>query len=311
MIPSITPLRYPGSKTWLVEYVNKFLEFNNLEPEIIAEPYAGSGAVAITLILQSKVEKAFLNESDPLIVAFWKSALYHTDELVERIQSTNVNLETWRSFRKYLREGAYKRYPTLDLGFAFLFYNRTNFSGIVTGGPLGGKRQESKYPISCRFKKDYLIEKVRKIGDLSDSIKVYLGDGLSFMKKISKKVTTSGIFYYIDPPYFKSGKDLYRKWFTEVDHIKLSSFLKSFEWPWLLSYDDAAFIRTLYAESSSQYIFADYQAWRFKRDVKELLFSNNVIPPLIPSLEVSDEGGSIEFNFLDRNLGRTNENSEI
>jgi DNA adenine methylase len=285
MIPSVTPLRYPGSKTWLVEYISKFLEFNNLEPELIAEPYAGSGAVAVSLLLEGKVKKALLNENDPMIVAFWKSILYHPDELIERIESTEINLATWNKFRKYLEADAPKKYPTMDLGFAFFFFNRTNFSGIVTGGPLGGKSQQSRYSLACRFKKDYLIEKVRKIGDLRGKIKIYHGDGIRFMRKIQKDACDHEVIYYVDPPYFRSGRDLYRRWFTEEDHIELAEFLKSFDSPWLLSYDDSEFIKLLYTESKSQPIYADYQAWRYKRDVKELLFSNNVIPPMIPGTE--------------------------
>jgi DNA adenine methylase len=283
MIPSTTPLRYPGSKTWLVDYISKFLEYNNLEPEILAEPYAGSGAVAISLLNEGKIDRAFLNEKDPLIVAFWKSTLYHTEELIERIESTEINLSTWNSFRKYLTPEAPKNYSTIDLGFAFFFFNRTNFSGIVTGGPLGGQRQQSKYSISCRFKRDYLVEKVRKIGNLRGKVKIYQGDGIRFLRKIQKRISNREVVYYIDPPYFKSGRDLYRKWFTEDDHIRLSEFLKLFEPPWFLSYDDSEFIKSLYKKSKTQQIYADYQVWKYKRNVKELLFSNYVIPPMIPS----------------------------
>ncbi len=283
MIPSVTPLRYPGSKTWLVGYFKKFLEFNSLEPEIVAEPYAGSGAVAISLLKRGEIEGVFLNEKDPLIVAFWKSVLYHPDELIERIETTEISLVTWKNFRKYLAVDAQRKYSTVDLGFALFFFNRTNFSGIVSGGPLGGQRQQSEYSIACRFKRSYLVEKVRKMGDLGSKIKIFQSDGIRFMRKMKKDTPTREVVYYVDPPYFKSGRDLYRKWFAEEDHIKLSEFLKSFEYPWLLSYDDSEFIKQLYEESRSQPIYADYQAWKYKRNVKELLFSNYVIPPMIPS----------------------------
>lgn len=293
MIPSVTPLRYPGSKTWLVGYFKKFLEYNNLEPEILAEPYAGSGAVAISLLKDGKIERAFLNEMDPLIVAFWKSILYHQEELIERIQSVEVNIANWNKFRKYLAPDASKKYPTIDLGFAFLFFNRTNFSGIVSGGPLGGQRQQSKYSISCRFKRGYLVDKVRKMGELGDKVKIYQSDGIKFMKKIQKTISDREVVYYVDPPYFKSGRDLYLKWFVEEDHVKLSEFLKSFKPPWFLSYDDSEFIKLLYKESKSQPVYADYQAWKYRKNVKELLFSNYVIPPMLPStIEVYEYASS-------------------
>jgi site-specific DNA-adenine methylase len=82
---------------------------------------------------------------------------------------------------------------------------------------------------------------------------------------------------------------LYQKWFKEEDHIRLSEFLKSFEYPWLLSYDDSEFIKLLYKNSMSQPIYADYLAWRYKKDVEELLFSNNVIPSMVLGTENSIE----------------------
>jgi DNA adenine methylase len=54
-------------------------------------------------------------------------------------------------FKKYLEKGATARYSGFELGLAFLFFNRTNYSGIINAGPIGGKRQLSKYKMQCRF----------------------------------------------------------------------------------------------------------------------------------------------------------------
>ncbi len=60
-------------------------------------------------------------------------------------------METWYEFRKYLAKDSTQKYKEIDLGVAFLFYNRTNYSEIIEAGPLGGKRQLSKYKMQCRF----------------------------------------------------------------------------------------------------------------------------------------------------------------
>ena len=282
MKPSVTPLRYPGGKTWLLDYAKRFVGFHKIENCVIAEPYAGSASISVGLLHSHLVKEAYINEKDPLLVAFWKAILDHNEELAEYVSSLEVSMDTWFSFRGFLTPGQHK---VIELAGAFLFYNRTNYSGIIKGGPLGGKHQESPYKIYCRFNQKKIVDKIRSLSTLKGRLHITEGDGIEFMKRL-EATDPGNLFFYVDPPYYIAGKDLYRYFFTDAEHQKLASFLKSLESPWILSYDNAEFIRNLYADNESSPVYTDYQSGHFKKDVKELLISNRFIPPFTPEVSL-------------------------
>jgi DNA adenine methylase len=45
-------------------------------------------------------------------------------------------------------------------------------------------------------------------------------------------------FFYLDPPYYKKGPQLYQFSFTDEDHISPAELLRRETRPWLLSYND-------------------------------------------------------------------------
>lgn len=279
MKPSVTPLRYPGGKSRLLGYVEKFLKSNGISPDCVCEPYAGAASISVGLLQRGTVGSAHICEKDPLIFAYWSAIKYHFDDFVESINAVEISMETWFTFKKYLSDDADKKFNVTELALAFLFYNRTNYSGIIKGGPLGGKSQKSPYKLGCRFNKSAIIEKLVSLNRIAENIQVIRGDGLEFMKEESANSSCKEIFFYVDPPFYKAGKDLYREFFKDEDHIKLANFLADLESPWLLSYDDSEFIRNLYKEKRNAKIYTDYQANFLKKSESELLFSNRVIPP--------------------------------
>ena len=278
MRPTPTPLRYPGGKAWLTNYVESFICYNRLNVDTIVEPYGGSAAVSIRLLQRGIVKQAFISETDPLIVAFWKTVIERNKELIEYVNSYEVNLDTWHLFKRYISTSEISKHNEIELAGAFLFLNRTSYSGILKAGPLGGRNQVSKYKIDCRFNKIAIAKKIREIARLEGKIHIVESDGLKFMKKISAAPVDNTLFY-VDPPYYGAGKLLYRHYFEEQDHVNLSHFLKAFNLPWLLSYDNAEFIKNLYEGSKSSSVYTDYQSGHFKKGVKELLISNKPIPP--------------------------------
>ena len=300
MKPSVTPLRYPGGKTWLLGYVRKFIEFHKLESLTVIEPYAGSASISIGLLNNNIVDRAYLCEKDPLIVAFWNAILKHNDELVESLRLLEVSLDTWHSFKKYLSREAAEKFNIQDLALAFLFYNRANFSGIINAGPLGGKKQISQYKIDCRFNKERLVKKIKKLGEFTDRIQVVLGDGVQFMKSTLSSSDIDNLFFYVDPPYYNAGKVLYRHYFTEKDHTDLSDFLKSLDSPWLLSYDDSEIIKSLYRANTTSPVYTDYQSGHFKKGVKELLISNRLIPPFSPEVSYDKQASKNKLSVIDK-----------
>ena len=163
MNPLVTPLRYPGGKASLVDYVEKFIESNKISVDTLIEPYAGSAAVSIGLLNKNIISKAYINDSDQMIYAFWETVMDNNQELIEIIDNVEVNLDTWFEYKKYVVDNPLTKFNEKDVAMAFLFLNRTSYSGIIKAGPLGGKNQRSRYKIDCRFNKERLKNKIKNL----------------------------------------------------------------------------------------------------------------------------------------------------
>ena len=278
----INPLRYPGAKRFLADYIDKIIQANNLKGCRFYEPYAGSAAVGIELLQRGTINTLVLCEKDILISAFWSCVFFHKDDLCDLIQKTPVSIETWINYEKYRRVVDINECSILELGFAGLFFNRTNFSGILKANPIGGKSQKSNYKIDCRFNKEGVIRIIQKLSEYRNNVEVYFGDALEFMKKEEKVFVNEPCFAYFDPPYYNKGAMIYRHYYREQDHINLCSYVDNVQTlKWLISYDDAPFINELYKKRKVQYrhFHLDYScANKVRTRGQELLISNLALP---------------------------------
>lgn len=155
------------------------------------------------------------------------------------------------------------------------FLNRTNRSGIIEGGPIGGKRQQSKYKIDCRFNRAKLSEKVRKISKLQDKISLYNMDGIEFIHKILGN-TSYKSFSFFDPPYFEQGKNLYKNALTLDYHRRLFEAITQLKHKyWIVTYDDAQEIKEIYKKCSGWQYNLHYTA-NIKRQEKELIYKSTI-----------------------------------
>lgn len=270
----LSPLRYPGSKSDFAPLVDYIVRECGLTKLPLYEPYAGSAAVSIGLVASGAVPKATILERDPLIYAFWKSVFNHTDELIVNFQDLPITLETWHEFQKFLKVQDASDARTVDLGLAGLFFNRANFSGILNGGPIGGKEQKSQYTIDCRTNKDDIIARILAIAAFADKFEVLNGDALDLIVKQKKR---SQCFFYIDPPYFNKGESLYRYYYRHGDHKRLAAALKDAQFKWVLSYDVHHVIEFLYEDLNVYRHVFRYSAHSPKHH-EELLISNFVLP---------------------------------
>lgn len=278
-----SPLRYPGGKSGLGPYIEKVLINNDLVGCHFFEPFAGGSSISLYLLQKGLVSKVTLIEYDPLIFSFWKCVFQHTDELCDLIEKTDISIETWNDLERFRKVDFPISTQILELGFSGLFFNRTNFSGIIKAGPIGGQTQESKDKIDCRFNKTRIINTIKQLSVFSDRVEVKWMNAVQFINNFSIPKSNESAFLYADPPYYKQGKSLYRKFFTDQDHIQLCQALTKLTFPWLLSYDNCNFISHLYEKQNSkarqQTLFFDYSAGRSKKE-KELLISNLEIPPI-------------------------------
>lgn len=292
----VSPLRYPGGKSLLSTYVSSVLEENLLTGCTFYEPYAGGASVSLDLLRMGFIDEAVLIERDPLVYAFWHCVFNDTDALCNAIEACPVTIDTWHSLQptKLVEDPQRSQYSILQLGLAGLFFNRTNFSGIIGAGPIGGKNQTSAYKINCRFNPVALVRQIRAAARLSQRVSVVFGDALTYLRQNAAEISTGFSFVYIDPPYYVQGRKLYRHHYCDEDHVNLAKFITSQGYPWLVSYDDHPRIRELYAANQMQPIYLDYKV-KSSRTAQELVISNLVIPPPVyeglhsPSLSLAFE----------------------
>lgn len=243
-----SPLRYPGGKARLAEFLSKLLKARSEDREVVfVEPFAGGAGAALQLLIEGKVSKIVINDLDPAIFTFWKVAVNETDSLIRKIQRTDITVNEWRRQQKI-----YKNKPENDLKFAFatFFLNRTNRSGIIEGGPIGGLDQKGEWKIDARFNKKGLIERLRKIKEFRKQITVTNLDGINLLKRIQGKKSFKDHFIFLDPPYVEKGQLLYLNHYQKENHKKLASFLNSSTLDWVMTYDDTPFIHELYEKKS-------------------------------------------------------------
>lgn len=284
MPTTINPLRYPGAKRELVPYIESLLECNNLVGCTFFEPYAGSAVVGLELLQKGIINKLILVEKDVLIYSFWKCVFSYSEDLCGRIENISVDLDTWLSFKPLRDITSPNNGDLLDLGVAGLFFNRTNFSGIINANPIGGIKQTSSYKINCRFNKPVLINLIRKLSLLKDKVEVNWDDAIKFINMAKNNFPREVSFVYFDPPYFGKGKQMYRHYYTNTDHKALASFVRNNKhFDWLISYDDEPYICGLYSGTGAKYrqFYLDYSVSSGRRSLgKELLISNLPLPPV-------------------------------
>ena len=161
MSKTYTPLRYPGGKSQFYNQVVEILQSNNITNATYIEPFAGGAGVGLKLLFKGLVDKIIINDIDKALYAFWYTVLNNDEWLVKQITSTDITIEEWEKQRYvYYHQDSCS---LSELGFATLFLNRCNRSGILRAGPIGGKKQLGNYKIDCRFNKESLINLIKKI----------------------------------------------------------------------------------------------------------------------------------------------------
>lgn len=237
-----SPLRYPGGKNCIFPFVSNLILENGLVGCKYIEPYAGGAGLALRLLYEEFAESIVINDLDPLVYAFWSICINQPDRLIEWIEKTPVTIDTWKKCKTTIRQQ--NRANSFQLASAFFFLNRTNISGVLSGGVIGGLQQTGNYKIDARYNKVELIRKIEKVARFSNRISVTSLDGVNLMDDYVKYAKQT--FIYLDPPYYEKGSNLYLNAYKEADHIKLSGYVKKLSTPWLLSYDNHAFITNLY-----------------------------------------------------------------
>jgi DNA adenine methylase len=274
-----SPLRYPGGKSSLYDFLSKIIEYNNLSDGVYAEAFAGGAGVAIKLLMLEHVGEIILNDKDPFVYRFWKSVLNHNEELCKLIRDTPVTIDEWQKRSQIIKDKTiWKNFSDVEIGFTAFFLNRCNRSGILNAGVIGGQDQQGEWRLDARYNKSELIDRIYKIGFYSDRIQLHNKDAVKFISHLeqSPKFENNRTLLYLDPPYVGKGKDLYIEYFNKNDHIRFGRFIHTLSsMKWIISYDDVPLIHSLYKESRKNIIEFNYFANRVKLGNELIISSSN------------------------------------
>lgn len=267
-----SPLRYPGGKTSLFPFFDKVIKENGLRNVTYIEPFAGGAGAALALLFLEKVENIVINDLDKAIYSFWKSAIFDSARFIKKIHSTPVTITEWKKQRKIYnnpKAGQFNR------GFATFFLNRTNMSGILDGGPIGGIDQKGKWKIDARFNKEGLAERIRQLALYKNRIEVCNKDGIELIGEYLNKKNT---FIYLDPPYFDKGATLYLNHYKKDNHEALAKQLnKNPDAFWLLTYDNKVEIKSLYPDRRFFNFSLNYNAYESRKGKEIMILSDALV----------------------------------
>ena len=278
-----SPLRYPGGKGKLSKFMAAVVRANGVSDGRYIEPYAGGAGIAWELLITGVVRRVLINDISPSLFAFWTSVLRHTDDLCRRIRDVPLSVEEWDRQKEILRNP--RDVSTIDLGLSFFYLNRTNRSGILNGGIIGGRKQEGRWLMDARFNRENLIHRITKIADCAGRIEVTCDDAVEFLRDISSGLGEKDLVY-LDPPYFAKGRMLYYDAYKPDDHAAVAELLADLEGPkWLVSYDAVDTIRSLYSFARRREYTIGYSARSRTRGHEVMFFSKGMqVPELVPPM---------------------------
>ncbi len=283
-----TPLRYPGGKGKLAAYVKEIIRSNNLFDGEYVEPYAGGAAIALELLFQEYVSKVHINDLSQPVYSFWRAVLNHTDELCRLVKDTEITVSSWDRQKKIFANP--HDHSFVQLGFATFFLNRTNRSGILNAGIIGGRSQAGPWKINARYNANELAFRIESIAKMRHRIKITQSDALALLRLGLRKWPEKTLVY-LDPPYYDQGRKLYYDYYQPADHAELASFIinNMNNRYWIVSYDNVDPIKALYARFASVVYNVGYSA-RERRVGREVMFFSPkiTIPALVgPVQEVA------------------------
>jgi DNA adenine methylase len=274
-----TPLRYPGGKARFAPFIAKVMESNGIAGGHYFEPYAGGAGVALELLFHGHATHVHINDLDPAVNAFWVAVTKHAEALLRLLHDTPVTMEQWHHWRAVMHEE--RPADEVQRGFSTLFMNRTNRSGILKGGVIGGKAQNGDYKLDARLKKHALASRIERIAKHAGQISVYCEDASSLLRRCAKILPAKSMIY-LDPPYYVKGRGLYRNYYGHDDHLAIAKLLQanSFRRPWLVSYDNAPEICEMYRGSSGFSYGLSYTAQERYSGNEVMFYSRRINIPI-------------------------------
>ena len=272
-----TPLRYPGGKGKLTDFIKLIFEVNDLLDGHYVEPYAGGAGIALNLLLHGYASCIHLNDLNTSVHAFWRSVLDQPDELCQLISDVTLSMPEWHKQKAIQKDP--KSHSLLELGFSTFFLNRTNRSGIVWGGVIGGKNQEGPWKLDARFNKVDLIRRIQNVALYRSRIQLYNLDAAALIVSVLPSLQQRSLVY-LDPPYYVKGQGLYENHYQHADHVEIAKLVRTnIKLPWIVSYDHAPEIVGMYKGCPTIEYGISYSAQDRYKGAEIMFFSKGLTIP--------------------------------
>ena len=269
--------------------VKNLMKENRLLDGEYVEPFAGGAAIALELLFHEYVSRIYINDLSKLVHAFWKSVLRHTDELCKLVIDTPLTVKEWDKQKRILENTFQPRRTGARI--CHLFLNRTNRSGILNGGIIGGRDQTGPWKIDARFNAKELVHRIQSIATMQGRIKLSRQDALKFLQAGISKWPEKTLIY-LDPPYFVKGRDLYYDFYEPQDHKRVADFVTTTinKQRWIVSYDNAPAIRELYVASRHIVYDIGYSARSATQGSEVMFFCDGLnVPPVVGSITLTED----------------------
>jgi DNA adenine methylase len=277
-----TPLRYPGGKGKLAAFLKRVIQRNGLLDGEYVEPYAGGAAIALELLLHEYVSHIHINDISRPVFAFWRAVVDDTEQLCRLVRNTRLTMQVRHKQKQILMNQ--EHHDDLTLGFAMFFLNRTNRSGILNAGVIGGRDQSGPWKIDARYNADELVSRIMAIARMKSRISVTGVDALEFLREGGTRWPSKTLIY-CDPPYYIKGRDLYYDYYEPADHERVASFVKHQirRQKWIVSYDNVKQVRNLYAGFKRVAYHIGYSAKSSRQGTEVMFFCTGLkeVPDLV------------------------------
>lgn len=269
-----SPLRYPGGKTQLSGFLKNLLEINQMSNVVYCEPFSGGFGAGLELLFSNDVDSIIINDLDLGIYSIWKAILDECDEFTNLIETTPVTLAEWHRQKEIYENKKKDENYSIELAFSTFFLNRTNHSGIISGGPIGGFSQTSKYTLDCRYNKKGLVKKIKAINKEKHRISLYNLEANDLIQNVLIYLNSEDLFVFFDPPYYKQGKNLYTNFFDHKNHVELQKCIELMDdYKWITTYDYEENIKEIYKSYPTLKYKIRYSANKVRKETEFLFHS--------------------------------------
>lgn len=174
-----------------------------------------------------------------------------------------------------------EQHSLMEVGFATFFLNRTNRSGILNGGVIGGKEQTGNFKLDARFNKVDLTNRIRRIARYKERINLYNWDAAEFIQVVLPQLPVKALVY-LDPPYYLKGKELYDNHYSHQDHAVIAELVKTrVNQKWIVSYDNVPAICQFYDGCPTTTYSLHYSATERYAGSEVMFFCKQLVIPWV------------------------------